>query len=74
MILKTAILVQANRDLVEKEYAAGQAFLVRLNEAQRNLVTAQSRLALALATMRQAWFTLETDTGHILQFLAETYK
>jgi hypothetical protein len=34
----TAELVQKNRDLVEKEYAAGQAALVRLNEAQRDLV------------------------------------
>jgi len=67
-------LVQTNRDLVDKEYGAGQASLVRLNEAQRDLVTAQSRLALALATMRQAWFNLETDTGHILEILADTYK
>jgi len=67
-------LVQTNRDLVDKEYTAGQASLVRLNEAQRDLVTAQSRLALALATMRQTWFNLETDTGHILEFLAETHK
>ena len=66
-------LVQRNRDLVEKEYAAGQASLVRLNEAQRDLVTAQSRLTLALATLRQAWFNLETDTGRIIQVLADQY-
>jgi hypothetical protein len=47
---------------------------VRLNEAQRDLVTAQSPLALALATMRQAWFKLETDTGHILEVLSDTYE
>ena len=69
-----AELVQTNRDLVDKEYTAGQASLVRLNEAQRDLVTAQSRLALALATMRQAWFNLETVTGHILEVLADTHK
>lgn len=69
-----AELVQTNRDLVDKAYTAGQASLVRLNEAQRDLVTAQSRLALALATMRQAWFNLETDTGHILKTLLDTYK
>jgi len=69
-----AELVQTNRDLVDKEYTAGQASLVRLNEAQRDLVTAQSRLALALATMRQAWFNLETGTGHILEVLADTHK
>ncbi|MBW1806020.1 MAG: TolC family protein, partial [Deltaproteobacteria bacterium] len=58
-----ATLVQRNRDLVEKEYAAGQTSLVRLNEAQRNLITAQSRLALALVSMRQAWQNLEASTG-----------
>ena len=67
-------LVQRNRDLVEREYTAGQASLVRLNEAQRDLITAQGRLALALATLRQAWFALETDTGHILEGLAFTCR
>lgn len=65
-----AELNQQNRDLVEKEYAAGQVSLVRLNEAQRDLTTAQGRLALALASLRQAWFNLETDTGRILQILS----
>ena len=69
-----AELVRTNRDLVDKEYTAGQASLVRLNEAQRDLVTARSRLALALATLRQAWFSLETDTGHILEVLMDTDK
>jgi outer membrane protein TolC len=58
-------LVEQNRDLVEKEYAAGQGTLVRLNEAQRDLVTAQSRLASALVSLRQAWQTLESATGRI---------
>ena len=68
---RNALLVQQNRELVEKEYNAGQASLVRLNEAQRDLVAAQSRLALALATLRDAWFTLETDTGRILTLLSD---
>jgi outer membrane protein TolC len=59
-------LVQRTRDLVEKEYNAGQASLVRLNEAQRDLITAQSNLALALVALRQAWVELETRTGNIL--------
>ena len=42
-----ATLVQQVRDLVEKEYAAGQASLVRLNEAQRDLVAAHGNLALS---------------------------
>ncbi|MFC1799146.1 TolC family protein, partial [Thermodesulfobacteriota bacterium] len=66
-----ADLNQQNRDLVEKEYAAGQVSLVRLNEAQRDLTTAQGRLALALASLRQAWFNLETDTGRILKIFAK---
>jgi outer membrane protein TolC len=59
-------LVEQNRDLVEKEYAAGQGTLVRLNEAQRDLVTAQSRLALALVSLRQSWQALDSATGRIL--------
>jgi outer membrane protein TolC len=59
--------VRRTRDLVEKEYSAGQASLVRLNEAQRDLTTAMGRLALARAALRQAWFNLETDTGRILE-------
>ncbi len=59
-------LVTRTRDLVEKEYNAGQGSLVRLNEAQRDLTTAQSNLALALVGLRQAWVELETRTGKIL--------
>lgn len=61
-----AELVQRNRDLVEKEYQAGQASLVRLNEAQRDLVQAQSRLALAIVSLRRAWENLDTVTARIL--------
>jgi outer membrane protein len=59
-------LVQRTRDLVEKEYNAGQGSLVRLNEAQKDLTTAQGNLALALVGLRQAWVELETRTGKIL--------
>lgn len=58
--------VKQNRDLVEKEYAAGQTSLVRLNEAQRDLINAESRLALALVSLKQAWQDLKTSTGEIL--------
>jgi len=61
-----ADLVEKNRDLVEKEYRAGQGSLVRLNEAQRDLITAKSRLALALVGLHRAWSGLETATGSIL--------
>jgi len=61
-----ADLVKRNRDLVEKEYAAGQNSLVRLNEAQRDLITAKSRLAAALVSLHQAWQNLMAVTGEIL--------
>lgn len=64
-------LVRRTRDLVEKEYAAGQGSLVRLNEAQRDLITAQSRLSLALVSLRQAWFDLDTVTGQTLVSFAD---
>jgi outer membrane protein TolC len=59
-------LVRENRELVEKEYNAGQASLVRLNEAQRDLIRAQSRLALALVSLRKAWFDVKTSTAQSL--------
>jgi outer membrane protein TolC len=63
---ENADLVQRNRDLVEKEYKAGVGFLVRLNEAQRDLVQAQARLATALVALRGAWFQLQTATAESL--------
>jgi outer membrane protein TolC len=58
-------LVQQVRDLVAKEYAAGQASLVRLNEAQKDLVTAQGNLARSLVSMRWAWVSFRVATGEI---------
>ena len=63
---ENAAHVQKNRDLVEKEYMAGQASLVRLNEAQRDLVSSQAQLAAARVTLQQAWHSLTTATGEIL--------
>ncbi len=63
---ENAELVRRNRDLVEKEYAAGQTSLVRLNEAQRDLIQAQGRLALARVSLRQARQSLKAATGEIL--------
>lgn len=63
---ETVDLVQRTRDLVEKEYNAGQASLVRLNEAQKDLTTARGNLALALVGLRQAWVQLDTRAGTIL--------
>ena len=66
-------LVRETRDLVEKEYTAGQGSLVRLNEAQRDLVTAESNLVLSLVSMRQAWEGLKSSTGEILADHMERY-
>jgi outer membrane protein TolC len=63
---QNAALVQENRDLVEKEYRAGKESLVRLNEAQRDLNTAQIRLARALASLGNSWQSLRAATGENL--------
>lgn len=66
-------LSQENRDLVEKEYKAGQASLVRLNESQRELTSAQNRTALALVALRQSWWSLMSETGMIMENEAFNY-
>lgn len=67
------VFVEKNRDLVEKEYMAGQVSLVRLNEAQRDLIQQQGRLALARVALRQAWHDLRVATGEILEGLEEKW-
>ena len=61
------ILLKENRDLVEKEYRAGQVSLVRLNEAQRELTSAQTRTASALVALRQSWYSLMSETGQLTE-------
>lgn len=68
-----AELVAQNRDLVEKEYKAGEVSLVRLNEAQRDLIAARGRLASALAALRQAWHELDVSTGKALTRFEEYF-
>jgi len=63
--------VQRNRSLVEKEYKAGQTSLVRLNEAQRDLVQAQVGLALARVSLRNAWHALRSATAETLAAYAQ---
>lgn len=58
--------VRKNRDLVEQEYRAGQESLTRLTQAQRDLVAAQARLALARVGLHLAWYELRTATGENL--------
>jgi outer membrane protein TolC len=71
---RNAKLVHRNRDLVEKEYKAGVGSLVRLNEAQRDLIRAQVSLASARATLRGAWYDLETATGQIVETFKKGYS
>lgn len=61
-------LVEENRDLAKNEYEAGEASLVRLNEAQRDLTTTYNRLAQAVVSFHRANQRLMTATGrNILQ-------
>lgn len=60
-------LVALTRDLVEKEYAAGQASLVRLNEAQRDLIQATGRLLTTRINLQMAKVNLDAATGLILK-------
>ena len=61
--------VRRNRDLVELEYRAGQVSLTRLTQAQRDLIAAQARLALARVGLALAWYDLRTATGeNLLEF------
>lgn len=47
-----------NRRIVEAEYQAGKASLVRLNEAQRDLIQTDVNLTLARIRLRQSWSDL----------------
>jgi len=63
----TTDLVLRTRDLVSEGYNAGQESLVRLNEAQRDLVRTQSNLALALVGLYSSRYRLTTVTGESLE-------
>ncbi|HEY3246474.1 MAG TPA: TolC family protein [Phycisphaerae bacterium] len=52
-----------NRRIVQAQYVAGRATLVRLNEAQRDYVQADANLATARIRLRQAWSDLNTSAG-----------
>ncbi|MDW7771594.1 MAG: TolC family protein [Desulfobulbaceae bacterium] len=56
-------LVEENRELAKNEYEAGEASLVRLNEAQRDLTTTYSRLAQARVAYHRAKQRLLASTG-----------
>lgn len=66
---ETVKLVEENRDLAKNEYEAGESSLVRLNEAQRDLITTYSRLAQAQAGFQLAKQRLLAATGRNLKAL-----
>lgn len=68
---ETTQYVERNLELVEKEYREGQGSLVRLNEAQRDLISQRSRLALAQVALRQSWEDLRAASGESLQPFTE---
>ncbi|WDP90227.1 MAG: TolC family protein [Desulfobacter sp.] len=63
---ENARLMETTRDLVHKEYTAGQASLVRMNEAQNNLVASQGDLADAGISLGLALEELDYYTGRIV--------
>ena len=63
---ETVALVEENRELAQNEYEAGESPLIRLNEAQRDLVATYGRLALALAARDLAAQRLLAATGRNL--------
>ena len=67
-------LVQENRNLAKNEYDAGEASLVRLNEAQRDLNTTYSRFAQALVSYHLAMQRLLAATGQNLAGLEQPAK
>ena len=49
--IENTALVRTTRDLVDKEYSAGQASLVRLNEAQNDLINSLGELSKARVSL-----------------------
>lgn len=60
---KTLGLVTKQRDLVEEEYKAGNTELTRLNEAQKDLVNADTNLVSALINVQNAKAQLDAATN-----------
>lgn len=60
---KTLDLVTKQRDLVAEEYKAGNTELTRLNEAQRDLVSADTDFVIALVNLQNAKSQLAAATN-----------
>ncbi len=59
-------VARESRRVIQAGYLAGKETLVRLNEAQRDFVTADADLTLARIRLRRAWSDLRTAGGLIL--------
>lgn len=62
---KNLEIVRKTRDLVNQEYRAGSTGVTRLNEAQHDLVTAETDLANAVINMNNAKAQLDAATNAI---------
>lgn len=60
---KNLTLVKKTRDLVEEEYKAGNASITRLNEAQRDLIIADTNLATSIVDLENAKANLDAAVG-----------
>jgi len=60
---KNLTLTQKTRDLVEEEYKAGNASITRLNEAQRDLVVADTELATSIVDLENAKAKFDAAIG-----------
>lgn len=60
---ETVALTRQSRDLVEEEYRAGKTGVVKLNEAQNNLVSAEGGLVDARVSLLTAWEKIRSVTG-----------
>ncbi len=63
--------VRKSRDLVEIEYNAGKAMLVRLNQAQQEYNLAAGMLAQARVNLQRSWQALHAATGVNLTILSQ---
>ena len=63
LYLRTRDLSKQQRDLVDDEYRAGNAELTRLNEAQRDLVEAETNLASSYINIQNARAQLDAAVG-----------
>lgn len=60
---ETLVTAIETRRIIQAAYVAGKESLTRLNEAQRDVITADANLALARIRLRQAWSDLDSATG-----------